>query len=84
MIIPNYFQIISSMGFVSIWFGRPGVLGVELALITPSMGISLFPIRGLVPRVPLSRIFAGVLPFYIALFAMPSIATILPELAAGR
>ena len=64
------------------------VLVVELALITPPLGINVFIIRGLVPHVPLSTIFKGVLPFCVALVALialiisvPAIATFLPDLA---
>ena len=86
--IPIFFPIVMSLGFDPIWFGVLVVLVVELALITPPLGMNVFIIRGVVPHVPLSQIFAGVLPFCIALIALivliiavPSIATFLPELA---
>ncbi len=86
--IPIFFPIISALGFDPIWFGVLVVLVVELALITPPLGLNVFIIRGVVPHVPLSTIFAGVLPFCLALvtlialvIAVPSIATFLPELA---
>lgn len=86
--IPIFFPIISNMGFDPIWFGVLVVLVVELALITPPLGINVFIIRGIAPHVPLARIFAGVLPFCLALVALiiliiavPSIATFLPNLA---
>lgn len=89
--IPIFFPIVMSLGFDPIWFGVLVVLVVELALITPPLGINVFIIRGLVPEVPLTRIFAGVLPFCIALItlialviAVPSVATFLPELASSR
>ena len=86
--IPIFFPIVMSLGFDPIWFGVLVVLVVELALITPPLGMNVFIIRGVVPHVPLSQIFAGVLPFCIALIALivliiavPSVATFLPELA---
>ena len=86
--IPIFFPIISNMGFDPIWFGVLVVLVVELALIPPPLGINVFIIRGIAPHVPLARIFAGVLPFCLALVALiiliiavPSIATFLPDLA---
>ncbi len=87
--IPIFFPIVMSMGFDPIWFGVLVVLVVELALITPPLGMNVFIIRGVVPHVPLSQIFAGVMPFCIALVALivlviaaPSVATFLPELAS--
>ncbi|WP_439144068.1 TRAP transporter large permease [Planktotalea sp.] len=86
--IPIFFPIVMSLGFDPIWFGVLVVLVVELALITPPLGMNVFIIRGVVPHVPLSQIFAGVMPFCIALIALivliiavPSVATFLPELA---
>ena len=86
--IPIFFPIVMSLGFDPIWFGVLVVLVVELALITPPLGMNVFIIRGVVPHVPLSQIFAGVLPFCVALIALivliiavPSVATFLPELA---
>ncbi|WP_375266119.1 TRAP transporter large permease [Planktotalea sp.] len=87
--IPIFFPIVMSLGFDPIWFGVLVVLVVELALITPPLGMNVFIIRGVVPHVPLSQIFAGVMPFCIALVALivliiavPSVATVLPELAS--
>jgi len=86
--IPIFFPIVMSMGFDPIWFGVLVVLVVELALITPPLGMNVFIIRGVVPHVPLSQIFSGVVPFCVALVALialiiavPSVATFLPELA---
>ena len=88
--VPIFFPIVMSMGFDPIWFGVLVVLVVELALITPPLGINVFIIRGLVPHVPLTQIFKGVLPFCIALLALialviavPQIVTVLPQAAAG-
>lgn len=88
--VPIFFPIVMSFGFDPIWFGVLVVLVVELALITPPLGMNVFIIRGVAENVPLSTIFAGVLPFCIALVALivliiavPGIATFLPEIARG-
>ncbi len=87
--VPIFFPIVMNMGFDPVWFGVLVVLVVELALITPPMGINVFVIRGISKDVPLSQIFIGVLPFCVALLAMivlviaaPGLATFLPELAS--
>jgi len=86
--IPIFFPIVMDMGFDPVWFGVLVVLVVELALITPPMGINVFVIKGISKDVPLSQVFVGVLPFCIALLAMiflviavPEVVTLLPELA---
>lgn len=86
--VPIFFPIVMNMGFDPVWFGVLVVLVVELALITPPMGINVFVIKGISNDVPLSQVFLGVLPFCIALLAMivlviamPGVVTFLPELA---
>ena len=86
--VPIFFPIVMDMGFDPVWFGVLVVLMVELALITPPMGINVFVIKGLSEDVPLSQVFIGVLPFCIALLAMivlvitvPSLVLFLPGLA---
>jgi len=86
--IPIFFPIVASMGFDAVWFGILVVVVVELALITPPMGINVFVIRSLDPETSLAVIFKGVIPFCIALvllialiIAVPGIVTFLPEIA---
>ena len=86
--VPIFFPIVLGLGFDPIWFGIIVVMVVELALITPPVGMNMFVIKGMVPDVPLSKIYAGVLPFAVAqavmiviIFAFPTIATWLPETA---
>lgn len=86
--VPIFFPIVMDMGFDPVWFGVLVVLMVELALITPPMGINVFVIKGLSKDVPLSQVFIDLLPFCIALLAMivlviaiPELVTFLPNLA---
>lgn len=86
--VPIFFPIVLGLGFDPIWFGIIVVMVVELALITPPVGMNMFVIKGMVPDVPLSKIYAGVLPFAVAqaimiaiIFAFPDIATWLPNTA---
>lgn len=85
--IPIFFPIVSGMGLDPVWFGIVVVIAVELALITPPMGINVFVIRGLAADVSLAQVFIGVLPFCAALVALialvvavPEIVTVLPAL----
>lgn len=88
--IPIFFPIITDLGYDPVWFGVLVVIAVELALITPPLGINVFVIKGLADDVTLLEVFKGVLPFCIALLllialviAFPGLATFLPELASG-
>ncbi len=86
--IPIFFPIITDLGYDPVWFGVLVVIAVELALITPPLGINVFVIKGLADDVSLLEVFKGVLPFCIALLllialviAFPGLATFLPRLA---
>ena len=60
--IPIFFPIVSGMGLDPVWFGIIVVIAVELALITPPMGINVFVIRGLASNVSLAQVFWACCP----------------------
>ncbi len=49
-----------------IWFAVIVVVVTEISLITPPVGLNVFVLRNVLPDVPLSTIFRGVRPFWIA------------------
>ncbi len=83
--IPIFFPVVQNLQFDAVWFGIIVVMVVELGLITPPIGMNVFIIKGMVPNVPLSAIYIGVLPFVVAqillivlLMALPTLALWLP------
>ncbi|SEO17249.1 C4-dicarboxylate transporter, DctM subunit [Salinihabitans flavidus] len=77
-----------SLGIDPIWYGILLMINLELAMITPPVGMNLFVIKGITDA-PLSRIVRGASPFVFLmlcgmafLVAFPQIATWLPT-AAG-
>jgi tripartite ATP-independent transporter DctM subunit len=82
MTLPVTFPIISSLGFDAIWFGVALVLMIEVALITPPVGIVLFVLRGIGQGVPLKEIVYGVLPFVFIILAFLVLLYLLPEIVA--
>ena len=85
--VPILYPLILSLGFDPVWFAVIMVINMELALITPPVGMNLFVIQGICPDTRMSEILKGVLPFglmmvlTIALIAwMPQLATWLPAL----
>ncbi|MGZ9808873.1 TRAP transporter large permease [Pseudoroseicyclus sp. H15] len=84
--MPIYFPVITSLGIDPILFGVLVVLVLEMGLISPPVGVNVFIVKSVAPRVPLGTIFRGVMPFWIAMLvctllivAFPQIALILPE-----
>jgi C4-dicarboxylate transporter DctM subunit len=86
--IPIFFPVATSLGFDPIWFGIIIVLVVEMAAITPPVGMNVYVIHGITRDVPMQSIFKGIVPFLIieaafvvALVRFPQIALFLPSIS---
>ena len=84
--LPVVVPIIRTLGFDPIWFGVALVILIEMALLTPPVGLNVYVIHGLRPDRPMSEVFRGVIPFFfmmllglIIVTAFPPIATWLPS-----
>jgi TRAP-type C4-dicarboxylate transport system permease large subunit len=89
--LPFVFPVVLALGFDPVWFGIFIVVMVEIALITPPIGINVYVMNNLAPDVPLTEIFKGVMPFVVVsllfvvlLTAFPQMALFLVELAFAR
>lgn len=85
--IPIVFPIVKALGYDPVWFGIVIVMVVELALITPPIGMNVFVIQGMARDVPLETIPRGVIVAQILLIlllvAFRQIALWLPETVSG-
>jgi len=70
-----------SMDDTLIWWGIVTVMMVEISLITPPVGMNVFIIKAMLPEVPLSSIFKGIAPFFIADVIRLAVLLILPSVA---
>jgi C4-dicarboxylate transporter, DctM subunit len=86
IVVPMFLPLIKPYDANLIWFGIVTVLAVEIGLLTPPFGLSVFVTKSAIadPRVSLGDIFAGAAPFAVAMFgvlllivAFPSITTVL-------
>jgi len=78
--IPTIFPIIKVLGFDPIWFGVLLVLIVEMALITPPVGMIVYVVHG-VTKVPLQDVFLGNLPFLLAMFVALALLLLFPQIS---
>jgi tripartite ATP-independent transporter DctM subunit len=84
--IPIFFPLVLSLGFDPIWYGVISVIAIEMGMITPPVGLNVFVVKGIAKEVPMSEIFRGVFPFWVAMVvcmalivAFPQIALIIPK-----
>jgi C4-dicarboxylate transporter DctM subunit len=85
--IPLFFPIVTALGFDPVWFGVLIVMIVQIGLISPPVGMNLFVINSLLPKVGLGQIFRGCWPFVtmmivalIILLTFPQLSLWLPSL----
>ncbi|WP_046471570.1 TRAP transporter large permease [Allosalinactinospora lopnorensis] len=88
--MPVLFPIVTQLGFDPIWFGVVMTLNMEMGLITPPVGLNLYVVQGIVPKVPLRDILVGSLPYVgvlavaiVLLCLFPGIVTWLPTQMLG-
>lgn len=84
--LPILFPLIVRLGFDPIWFNVVMLINLELALITPPVGMNLFVLQGISPDSKMTQIIKGVIPFgavmaleILLLCFFPEIATWLPS-----
>ena len=79
--LPVVFPIIKAVGYDAVWFGIALVVLVEIALLTPPVGINLFVLHGLRPKIPISEVIAGSAPFFAILTFGLALLTVFPQIA---
>lgn len=89
IMLPIALPVANAAGFDLIWFGVLTVVAVEIGLLTPPFGLSVYTIKSAMgdPDLQIGEIFRGALPFVLAMvaalaliIAFPSIATWLARL----
>jgi tripartite ATP-independent transporter DctM subunit len=77
--IPIVFPIVKSFGFDPVWFGVILTLIVEMALITPPVGMNSYVVHG-VTKVPLEEVFRGIFPFFLMMLACLALLYAFPQI----
>ncbi|MDD3517716.1 MAG: TRAP transporter large permease [Chromatiales bacterium] len=91
---PVLLPVMAQLGIHPVWYGVLLMINLELALITPPVGMNLFAIKGIdvdgIGRAPMGEIVRGVLPYVLLLalalllvFAVPQLALWLPGTRFG-
>ena len=87
--LPTLFPLVSAAGYDLVWFGIIFTITMEIAVLTPPVGLNLYVLQGLAPRdnpVSITDVIIGCVPFIVALAGLiillltfPQIALWLPE-----
>ncbi|MEQ6249202.1 TRAP transporter large permease [Sulfitobacter sp. HNIBRBA3233] len=84
--IPIIVPLVVAQGYDTIWFGILMIVLIEMALITPPVGLNLYVVQGARKSGSLNEVMLGALPYCLtmlamafALIAFPGIALWLPN-----
>jgi C4-dicarboxylate transporter DctM subunit len=80
---PILIPIISAFGWDLIWFGIILAINMEMALITPPVGLNLFVVQGVVRDVSLEKIIRGTFPYVLIMVAVLALVAVFPQLATA-
>ena len=85
IVVPLFLPIVEPMGLSLVWFGIVTVIGAEIGLLTPPLGISCFVIKATLddPRVQLKDVFLGALPFAVVMLLVLILIIRFPALSIG-
>ena len=83
IVVPLFLVVLDSFGVNLVWFGIVTVVGAEIGLLTPPLGISCFVIKSAIddPDVTLADIFAGAFPFAVTMLLVLIILVLYPPLS---
>lgn len=85
--IPLVMPLVTAVGWNPIWFGVVIVLLMELAMVTPPVGLNLYAVKAVAADVSLNDIYLGSLPFWFVnmtilflFYFWPQVTLILPDM----
>lgn len=79
--IPIIAPVMIGLGFDPIWFGIVIIVLIEMALITPPVGLNLFVVQSLCSHGTLNDVIAGSIPFVLTMIVLIVLLAIFPGLA---
>jgi C4-dicarboxylate transporter DctM subunit len=87
LMVPILYPVVVHLGMDPVWFAVFLTTNMELALITPPVGLNLFVIKTIVADSSLGEVYKGVWPFLllmilflVILYLFPGMATWLPSM----
>jgi C4-dicarboxylate transporter DctM subunit len=89
IMVPIVLPLLEPLGIDPIHFGVMLVINMELALMSPPVGLNLFVISN-ISKIPLAQVLRGTMPFFVLMVGLllvvtyiPIISTWLPNLLMG-
>ncbi|MFO7287929.1 MAG: TRAP transporter large permease subunit [Gammaproteobacteria bacterium] len=83
IVLPLALPVAGELGVNLVWFGIVTVIAIEIGLLTPPLGLSVYVIKSSLDddRISLGDIFAGASPFVLVMVLVTVILMAFPELS---
>ena len=84
ILLPLALPVVTALGGDLVWFGVVTIIGVEIGLLTPPLGLSVYVIKSSLDdqTISLGTIFAGSFPFVLITFAVTVLVMTFPQITA--
>ncbi|MEM5584675.1 MULTISPECIES: TRAP transporter large permease [unclassified Roseibium] len=79
--IPIVVPLVVNLGYDPIWFGILMIVLIEMALITPPVGLNLYVVQGARKGGKMSEVMLGSIPFVLVMTLMVIALIIFPDIA---
>ncbi|MEM1274492.1 MAG: TRAP transporter large permease [Pseudomonadota bacterium] len=85
VLVPLMLPVLQPFDVDLIWFGIVTVIAIEIGLLTPPFGISVYVIKSTLddPSITLGDIFAGAAPFALMMLVVLGLVLAFPAIAVG-
>lgn len=83
IMLPIVLPVVTNFGMDKIWFGVLTVVAVEIGLLTPPFGVSVYTVKSALnsPLITIKDIFAGAFPFVIVMVLSLFVLAMFPGLS---
>ena len=78
--IPIIAPVMIAIGFDSIWFGIYLIILIEMALITPPVGLNLYVVQGIRNKGSITEVMKGCFPFVLIMLLMAFLLVLFPQI----
>ncbi|SEN78014.1 TRAP transporter large permease [Palleronia pelagia] len=79
--IPIIVPLVVAQGFDPIWFGILMIVLIEMALITPPVGLNLYVVQGARRSGSMTDVMLGAVPFVVVMLLMSALLIAFPQIA---
>jgi tripartite ATP-independent transporter DctM subunit len=78
--IPIIAPVMINLGFDAVWFGIYLIILIEMALITPPVGLNLYVVQGIRNKGSIVEVMKGSMPFVLIMLLMAILLVFFPQI----